>query len=125
MHNEIADIVDDIKLNGDEDTDIYVSAIMEVVDKSKDLDNYLARIEQAARENLQGARIIALMEWNVTEREDYWEREYIIAWVSGKECGTHRANIDSENNSMLVHGHYYAFSGDAMTDFYERIGVKD
>jgi hypothetical protein len=86
----------------------------------------MARVEQAVKDNITpDTRIIAVMEWNINEREGYQEREYMVAWMNDKEGGTHRVHIDSEDRSALFIGHYMQTPGDAVTSFYKRIGVKD
>lgn len=90
--------------------------------------NLMAHIEQCVNNDLQGARIMAVMEWNHTEREDYWEREYIVAWRREggvHQYGTHRAHVNSEGRTALFIGHYCETPGDAIADFYKRIGVKE
>jgi len=87
--------------------------------------NYMARVENAVKASVStDARIIAVMEHNITTREDgaYWEREYIVAWQNERECGTHRVHIDSADRSALFIGHYFQAPGDAITSFYARVG---
>lgn len=85
--------------------------------------NYLARVEQAVKDAITpDTRVIAVQEWQIDEREGYWEREYIVAWANEQESGTHRAHIDSEGKSALFHGVYNRSEIAARGSFYERVG---
>jgi len=87
------------------------------------LHDYMARVEQAVKKNVgPEARVMAIQDWDITEREGYWEREYIVAWENNKEWGTHRAHIDSEDREALFVGEYFQTPGDAIEGFYKRVG---
>jgi hypothetical protein len=80
-----------------------------------DMHDYLARVEKVVRDNLhRGARVIALKERDATERTDYWERTYMVAWTfpdsEPRKSGTHQVNINSNGEAALFFGHY--FDGD-------------
>jgi len=85
--------------------------------------DFVARVEQAVRDNLRGARIIGLLEIEVTERESYWERIYIAAWERDDQCGTHRVNINSNDESACFMGHYDLSKIDAIADMLKRSGA--
>jgi tRNA(His) 5'-end guanylyltransferase len=85
--------------------------------------DYMARVEQAVQHNISlDTRVIAVQEWEINEREGYWERVYIVAWINERESGTHRANIDSEDNAALFNGEYLHGDAAARQSFYERVG---
>ena len=86
------------------------------------LHDYLARVEQAVRDNLRGARVIALVEYEVMERpkKKYWERIYVVAWQRDDQCGTHRVNINSDDEAACFHGHYDMTVDKALIDFIDR-----
>lgn len=82
--------------------------------------DYVARVEQAVRNNLRGARVIALVEVEVIEREGYWERIYIVAWQRDDQCGTHRVNVNNDDKSACFMGHYDLTLDKALIDFIDR-----
>jgi hypothetical protein len=88
-----------------------------------EMNDYLARVEQAVRDSLRGAQVIALVEWEVDDhRENYWERIYYVAWQRVDQCGTHRVNINSRGESMCSIGHYDMNYADAVRDMLLRSG---
>lgn len=95
-----------------------------MIGKSWVITDYLARVEEAVRDNLQGARIIALFEWDVSEypERDYWERVYLVAWEREDQCGTHRVNIDSQGRSACFSGVYDMERAAALDDLFRRAG---
>jgi hypothetical protein len=85
--------------------------------------DYMARVEQAVKDGITpDTRVIAVQEWEITEREGYWEREYIVAWINERESGTHRAHIDSEDKAALFSGEYLFTDAAARQSFYSRVG---
>lgn len=85
--------------------------------------DYVARVEQAVRDSLRGAQVIALVEYEVDERPTYWERIYLVAWQRPDQFGTHRVCVNSEDKSMCVIGHYdIRTRNDAIADMLERSG---
>ena len=89
-------------------------------------DNYISRVEKAVIENVAvgKVRVLGVIEAEVSEREDYWERMYYVAWVNEREAGTHRVCIDSKGQSMLVHGHYQLSEDEAVLDMLTRVGFE-
>jgi hypothetical protein len=82
--------------------------------------DYVARVEQAVRDNLRGARVIALIEVEGIEREGYWERIYVVAWQREDQCGTHRVNVNSKDKSACFFGNYDMTVDRALIDFVDR-----
>jgi hypothetical protein len=86
------------------------------------LHDYMARVEQAVRDNLGGATVLAIIEdpRMMSERDGYWERAYHVAWQRpgsyDRSSGTHRAHIDSDDKSALFMGHYEMTPKEAVTD---------
>ena len=89
--------------------------------------NYMARVEQAVKDNVAvgGVRVLGIIEVEVTERKDYWERMYYVAWCNKTECGTHRVSIDSKGRSALFYGTYQMKADEAVADMIERSGMAD
>jgi len=87
------------------------------------LHDYMGRVEQAVRANLNGATGLAIVEVERHEREGYWERAYIVAWQNAREFGTHRVGIDSKDQAACMWGHYCQTKDMAMTDLLDRIGL--
>ncbi len=88
------------------------------------LTDYLARVEQAVRDNIsKDTRIIGLIETEVNEREDYWECIYTVAWTHTMESGTHRVNINSKNESALFYGNYQMTPEQAIIDLFDRTNI--
>jgi len=95
--------------------------------------DYLARVERTVGDNLNGnAIVIGLLEWEVTEREGFWERIYYVAWKKearqhqpsedGFTYGTHRVSITSKDQAALFHGHYDMKTARvAIADMIERV----
>jgi hypothetical protein len=73
---------------------------------SFNMDAYLARAEQAVKDNLRGAQIIGLILVEETIKTGYWELVYIAAWQRPDQCGTHRVNINSKGEAACFIGHY-------------------
>ena len=76
-------------------------------------------IEHHVASGLMGARLIGLMfVVREVEREGYWEDRYIIAWENEDQCGTHWANVNSNEEVMTTIGHYFrgGFSQDRRRD---------
>lgn len=95
------------------------------------LHDYIARVEQVVRDDLQQAQVIALIEVEVVERPEYWERIYYVAWqkpdssaypIRERQYGTHRICINSNDEAMCVFGHYDLSRSDAKLDAIERAG---
>jgi hypothetical protein len=86
------------------------------------LHDYVARVEKVVRDDLRGAQVIALVEYEVDERPEYWERIYMVAWQRPNQCGTHRVCINSSDEAMCVHGHYDLSRVDAIADMLRRGG---
>jgi hypothetical protein len=87
--------------------------------------DYVARVEQAVRDNLRGARIIGLIELEITERpKEYWERIFIVAWNRDDQSGTHRVNINSNDESACFMGHYDLSWNDAVVDMLKRANLE-
>lgn len=84
------------------------------------LHDYMGRVEEAVRSNLGLARPLAIVEIEHHEREGYWERAYIVAWVNEKEFGTHRVGIDSKDTAAVMWGHYLKSKEEAMSDLLDR-----
>lgn len=88
------------------------------------LTDYMARVEQAVRENVQGEVLAAI---RVTKHEisyeDYWERVYVVAWQREDQSGTHRVHINSKDESSLFMGNYMLTPTDALHDAVERAGL--
>ena len=86
--------------------------------------DYMARVEQAVKNNVAvgTVRVLGVVEFEISEREGYWERMYYVAWSNEKESGTHRVCIDSTGASMLVHGHYQLSEEAAKMDLFLRLG---
>ena len=83
--------------------------------------DYLARVEQAVRDNIRpSARIMALIEHERNERDGYWENIFYVAWSTDTEAGTHRVCIDSEDRSALFYGHYQLTEEEAVIDLFDR-----
>src|SRR3954464_2466745 len=91
-----------------------------------ELKNYLARVEQAVMDNVAvgTVRVLGVIEYEVTEREDYWERIYFVAWSNEREAGTHRCSIDSKGEAALFYGHYQLTETDAVHDMIERANLS-
>jgi hypothetical protein len=89
---------------------------------SFDMNAYLARAEQAVKDNLRGAQVIALIEieQNVRMKPHYWERIYLAAWQRDDQCGTHRVCIDSKGQAACFIGHYDMSRDDAIADMLKR-----
>ena len=89
-----------------------------------ELTDYMARIEQAVRENVAvgDVRVLAVIEHEISEREGYWERMYFVAWSNAKEAGTHRVSIDSTGAAGLFYGHYQMSEDEAKMDLFLRAG---
>jgi hypothetical protein len=84
--------------------------------------DYIARVEQAVRDNVAvgKVRVLGVIEVEVIEREDYWERMYYVAWTNERESGTHRVSINSKDNSALFYGHYQMTEDEAFSDLIKR-----
>lgn len=91
------------------------------------LHDYMARVEQAVRDNVAvgSVRVLGIIEIEVSEREGYWERMYYVAWCNEKECGTHRVSIDSKDRAALFYGTYQMKPDEAVADMIERSGMAD
>ena len=87
------------------------------------LHDYMARVEEAVRSNLGLARPLAIVEIEHHEREGYWERAYIVAWVNEKEFGTHRVSIDSDARAACMWGHYLKSKEEALADLIDRANL--
>jgi len=88
-----------------------------------DMNAYLARVEQAVKDNLRGAQVISLVlvEENVKANNGrYWERIYIVAWQRADQCGTHRVNINNKGESACFIGHYDMTADEAYSDMLKR-----
>lgn len=96
-----------------------------MIGRSMNLNDYMARIEQAVRDNVAGSngRVLGIVEYDMNEREGYWERIYIVAWSSEREAGTHHVNIDSNGAEALFYGHYQLSEVDAVFDMIERANL--
>ena len=89
------------------------------------INDFMARIEQAVRTNLRGAQVIAAIkvEETIRVKPSYWERIYIVAWEREDQCGTHRVNIDSDDQSACFIGHYdMKTEKEAIDDMIKRAG---
>lgn len=88
-----------------------------------EMNDFMARIEQAVRDNLRGAQVIALIEVenNVRMKPHYWERIYMVAWQRGDQCGTHRVCIDSTAKAACFIGHYDMTRDEAVADMLKRV----
>lgn len=84
--------------------------------------DYLARVEQAIRDNLRGADVMALLEVEISEKNGYWERIYIVAWRRPDQCGTHRVCINNQWQGACFIGHYDMTADEARADMYLRAG---
>jgi hypothetical protein len=88
--------------------------------------NYMARVEQAIFANIGNVRLTVIIDRGfVTKREDYWEREYVVAWTddnvdNDRDSGSNRVNIDSNGDHMVHSGHYMLTEVDAKHDAAER-----
>ena len=88
--------------------------------------NYLARVEQAIFANIGNVRLTVIIDRGiVTEREGYWEREYVVAWTDDnkdnkRDSGSNRVNINSNGAHMVYSGHYMLTETDAKNDAAER-----
>jgi len=58
--------------------------------------------------------------------KEYWEKTYIVAWQTERECGTHQANVNSEGKCALFHANFsYGWSPrDAIGDMLERANLS-
>jgi len=88
--------------------------------------DYVGRVEQAVRDSLRGARVIGLIEFEVAERpkKEYWERIFVVAWAREDQCGTHRVNINSNDESACFMGHYDLSWNDAIADMIKRSSIS-
>ncbi len=70
----------------------------------------ISLIEHEVTDALRGAQILALIPKERiaahADGEGYWEEVFYVAWQREDQCGTHQANVNSEEQTMLVHGHY-------------------
>jgi hypothetical protein len=92
-----------------------------------EMNDYLARVEQAVRDNLRGAQVYALVMTDEDVRVTgprYWERIYIVAWERDDQCGTHRVNINNRGESMCSIGHYDMTKERAYEDMLKRADVR-
>jgi hypothetical protein len=87
-----------------------------------ELTDYVARVEQTVRDNLRGARVIALIETEADQRDGYWERIYMVAWEREDQCGTHRVCVNSRWEQAAFIGHYDMTGVDAILDMLKRAG---
>ena len=69
--------------------------------------DYIAQVEKTLHDSIMGTpRIVLLVENEIVEREDYWERVYIVAWTRHDQSGTHRIHINSKGERACFIGHY-------------------
>jgi hypothetical protein len=84
------------------------------------MNDYMARVEQAVRDNLRGADVVALVQIEETVKQGYWERIYIVAWERPDQCGTHRVNINNKAEAACFIGHYDMTRDAAIADMIKR-----
>jgi len=78
-------------------------------------------IEHHVAAKLNGARLVGVIfERREVEREGYWEDRYTIAWENTNECGTHWANVNSNEEVMITSGHYCLTRQTALRDMLDR-----
>lgn len=79
-----------------------------------------SRVRKTVKRDLH-ADVLIMYETELEKHLDYWERAYIVAWKSKKECGTHRVCINGYGHEMCVWGHYGLTEEEARDDAMERV----
>lgn len=81
--------------------------------------------ERAVAKNLRGASVIGMAHVEtITKDNGYVEWVYIVAWERDDQCGTHRVNVNSLEESMCLSGHYDMNRDDAIADMLDRANVE-
>lgn len=86
--------------------------------------NYLMAVDDCIQHVFQG-EVLGLFLYDVTKRDDYWERRYYVAWErqdATHNFGTHLVCVDSEHKYAAFSGHYLESKEEAMSDLMARAG---
>jgi len=91
----------------------------------------ISLVERAVARDLRGARIIALVQIGYEEhpRKDeslhfYKEWSFIVAWERSDQCGTHRVQVNNDEESMCISGVYDLKREEALLNFIERSQIN-
>ena len=90
----------------------------------------LSIAEHCVARDLQGARVIGAIVADDTPAhgreggEVYAEWSVFVAWERDEQCGTHRVQVNTREESGAFSGHYQLSREKAMEDMLERAGLK-
>lgn len=84
-------------------------------------------VEKEVYNSLQGAKIIGLISMGVDiqhgeDKDRYIEWTFFVAWERSDQCGTHRVQVNNNEESMCVGGHYDMSREETLMDMLNRAG---
>jgi len=89
----------------------------------KNTTDHMARVEQAIEQYIHARTLVIIDGGFTSEREDYWERQFHVAWTNEEQSGTHRVHITSNGDAALFVGHYRMDEIEAKYDAFTRAGM--
>ncbi len=82
----------------------------------------VSMVEHEVASSLRGAKVIGCIVKVDIEREGYTEWSVFTAWEREDQCGTHRVQVNTDEESMCVQGHYDLSREKALMDMLKRAG---